>query len=138
MATIGQRVVVVEDDDGMREAIESLLGAAGFAAASHASAEALLAAGLPANTGCIVSDIRLPGLSGLGLLIALRARGEACPVILVTAHDTPALRDEAARLGAAAYLPKPFAASELLGAIAGATGRRRPSQPSTNEGGSLA
>jgi two-component system response regulator FixJ len=114
----GERVLVVEDDEGMREAIESLLGAAGFKTAGYASAEALLGAAALEGVRCIVSDVRLPAMSGLDLLGALRARGDAPPVILITAHDSAALCDEAGRRGAAAYLPKPFAASELLGAIA--------------------
>lgn len=114
----------------MREAIESLLGAAGYPTASFASAEALLTAGAVGGACCIVSDIRLGGLSGLGLLSRLRARGETCPVILITVHDTPMLRDEAASLGAAAYLPKPFAASDLLGAIADAARNNEGGKPS--------
>lgn len=118
MATIGQRVLVIEDDEGMREAIESLLGAAGYATASFASAEALLAAGAVDGACCIVSDIRLPAMSGLELIDELHRRHDACPpVILVTAHDATAIRDGAARRGAA-YLAKPFAGAELLQAVA--------------------
>jgi FixJ family two-component response regulator len=113
------RVLVIDDDDGMREAIESLLVAAGLPIAGFESAEALLAADDRGGARCIVCDIRLGGMSGLELLGALRARGDACPVILITAHDTPAVRNEAVRLGALAYLSKPFAARELLDAIAG-------------------
>jgi FixJ family two-component response regulator len=102
----------------MREAIESLLGAAGIERTVHASAEALLAAGIPADTRCIVSDIRLPAMSGLDLLSELRRRGACPPVILITGHDSPAMRRQARRCGAAAYLSKPFAGTALLDAIA--------------------
>jgi two-component system response regulator FixJ len=117
MAIGGGRVLVIEDDEGMREAIESLLNAAGYATSSYASAEALIAAGTPEDARCIVSDIRLPAMSGLELMTELRARGARLPVILVTAHDSPTLRAEAGLRGAAAYLPKPFARCELLAAI---------------------
>lgn len=117
MAIGGGRVLVIEDDEGMREAIESLLNAAGYATSSYASAEALLTAGTPADARCIVSDIRLPAISGLELISELRARGACPPVILITGHDSPALRSEAGLRGAAAYLPKPFARSDLLAAI---------------------
>jgi FixJ family two-component response regulator len=117
MAIGGGRVVVIEDDEGMREAIESLLNAAGYATSSYASAEALIAAGTPDDARCIVSDIRLPAMSGLDLITELRARGACPPVILITGHDSPALRREAGQRGAAAYLPKPFARGELLAAI---------------------
>jgi len=120
MANGGRRVLVIEDDEGMREAIESLLNAAGYATTAYASAEALLAAGTPGDARCIVSDVRLPAMSGLELIAELRKRGACPPVILITAHDTPALRGEAGQHGAAAYLPKPFARSALLHAIEGA------------------
>jgi len=115
---------VVEDDDSMREAIDALLGAAGIESAMFASAEALLADG--ANTGavCIVSDLKLPGMSGLELLAELRTRGGWQPVILITAHNSAALRAEAQRQGVAAYLAKPFLGSALLDAIVATTNRR--------------
>ena len=114
---VGGRVLVVEDDDGMREAIETLLDIAGIESAAFASAEALLADGAIGASVCIISDLKLPGMSGLQLLAALRARGPHPPVIVITAHDSPAVRHEAERLGAAAYLAKPFAGRELLAAI---------------------
>ena len=113
----GKRVLVVDDDDGMREAIESLLDAAGFETASYASAEALLAGGAIDGALCVISDLKLPAMSGLELLIKLRTRGSEPPVIVITAHDAPGVRDEAERHGAAAYLAKPFLGSALLAAI---------------------
>ena len=118
MASTQQRLVlVVEDDDSMREAMARLLQAAAFDTAVYASAEALLAAGAGAGAACIVSDFKLPAMTGLDLLSELRTRGGWPPVILVTAHDSPQLRDEAQRRGAAAYLTKPFAGKALLAAI---------------------
>jgi FixJ family two-component response regulator len=117
MAIDGGRVLVIEDDEGMREAIESLLNAAGYATSSYASAEALIAAGTPEDARCVVSDIRLPAMSGLDLINELRTRDASLPVILVTAHDSPALRSVAGLHGAAAYLPKPFGRRALLAAI---------------------
>ncbi len=110
-------ILVVEDDDGMRQAIESLLDAAGFETASFSSGEALLATGCGTGALCIISDLRLPAMSGLQLITELRQRSTCPPVILVTAHDSPGVRSEAGRRGAAAYLPKPFAGSALLAAI---------------------
>ena len=111
-------VLVVEDDDSMREAIETLLDAAGFESALFASAESMLAGGVGAGVACVVSDFKLPGMSGLDLLTELRRRSRRPPVILITAHDSEALRAEAERRGAAAYLAKPFLGSVLLTAIA--------------------
>jgi FixJ family two-component response regulator len=113
----GRRVLVVDDDEGMREAIESLLAAAGFETAAYASAEALLAGGAVEGAACVISDLRLPSMSGFELLAELRARGALAPVIVITAHDAPGMSKEAARLGAAAFLAKPFPGSALLAAI---------------------
>jgi FixJ family two-component response regulator len=110
-------VIVVDDDQGMREAIESLLIAAGFGAVVYASAEAMLAAGVGPNTLCVITDVHLPGMSGLELIGELRARGCQQKVIVITGYDSPAGSKEAERLGAAAYFAKPFAASALLGVI---------------------
>jgi len=111
------KVLVVDDDVGMREAIETLLGAAGIDCAVYCSAEALLDAGTADASVCVISDLKLPAMSGFDLLGQLRARGAQPPVILITAHDSPSVRLEAQRLGAAAYLAKPFAGSALLAAI---------------------
>jgi FixJ family two-component response regulator len=113
----GRKVVVIEDDDSLRQAIKRLLDAGGFQAVAYTSAEALLASGSDQGAACVVSDLRLPGISGLDLLARLRARGEGAPMILITAHDGPDLREEAAQRGAAAYLAKPFLGTELLAVV---------------------
>lgn len=118
MSMAGRRVLVVEDDASMREAIERLLGAAGIAAGMYPSAEDLLANGAAATAACIVSDWKLPATSGLEMLAEIRARGWQAPLILITAHDEAGLREEAARHGVAAYLAKPFRGTALLDAIA--------------------
>jgi FixJ family two-component response regulator len=113
----GRKVLVVEDDDSMREAIARLLGAAGYKATAFASAEEFIASGSAEGATCIVSDLRLPRMSGLELLANLRSRSASPPLILITAHDRPGLREEALRAGAAAYLPKPFPGTVLLDAV---------------------
>lgn len=112
-------VIVVDDDQGMREAIESLLIAAGFSPIVYESAEAMLAADVDPDTLCVISDVHLPGMSGLELIGELRARGWRQKVIVITGYDSPAGRREAERLGAAGYFAKPFAASALLAVING-------------------
>ena len=129
MATAGRRILVVEDDKSLRDALERLLDAAGFEAGSYGSAEALLANGGAADAACVVSDLKLPARSGLELLDEMRARGWRPPLILITAHDAPGLRGEAERHGVAAYLAKPFRGTALLDAIADVTGHERPSGP---------
>jgi FixJ family two-component response regulator len=118
----GRGVVVVEDDAGLRTALEKVLSAGGHGPMTFESAEALLASGAAAGAGCLVLDIRLPGMSGVELYRVLVARGDAPPVIFITAHDEPAVRAETRRLGAAAYLVKPFRGRELVDAIGEAIG----------------
>jgi len=107
----------VDDDEGMREALKHLLDAAGFQTVVYSSAEALLGDGALDGTLCIISDIRLPAMSGLELLAELRARGVCAPVIAITAHDEPGVRSEAKRRGVVTYLAKPFHGGALLAAI---------------------
>jgi FixJ family two-component response regulator len=123
----GRRVIVVEDDVGMREAIEVLLDVAGFETTAYASAEDMLSGGAVNGAICVVSDLKLPAMSGLELLGELRLAGVMQPMILITAHDSPAVRKEARRLGAAAILSKPFAGATLLAAIDAASLYASPS-----------
>jgi FixJ family two-component response regulator len=110
-------LLVVEDDDGMRHAIERLLDAAGFRVASFSSAEELLSESTASSAACLIFDVHLPGLSGFELRRVLARTGSTPPVIFITADDTPAAREEAGRLRAAAYLPKPFQGRELVAAV---------------------
>ena len=111
-------VFVVEDDDGMRQAVERLLRGAGYRPSGFVSAEALLAAGCAAAADCLVLDVRLPGLSGLELAAELDRRGDRPPVVFITAHDEPRASADAERLGALAYLIKPFPRKLFLEAVA--------------------
>jgi len=123
VTALGGTILVVEDDDSMRRAIERLLKAAGFECAGHASAEALLARGIDEDSACVICDLRLPGMSGLELLATLRERDISLPFILVTAHDSPGLRQKAMQRGAAAYLAKPFRGTALIETIRQVSGQ---------------
>jgi len=127
VAVLDGTVLVVEDDDSMREAIERLLNAAGFESAAYASADALLARGVYEDSACMICDLRLPGMSGLELLAVLREQSISLPFILITAHDAPGLREKAMSCGAAAYLAKPFRGTTLLDAVRGAIAPAPPS-----------
>jgi FixJ family two-component response regulator len=109
-------VLVVEDDDSMRDAIETLLSLSGYKTVSYGSAEALLADDA-VEPLCVISDLNLPAMSGLDLLMELRRRGWPTPVIIITAFDSSATRAEAIRRGAVAYMAKPFPSVVLLTAI---------------------
>jgi two-component system response regulator FixJ len=117
-------VAVVDDDPGVLDALAMLLQTRGFAVACHASAEAFLAA--PPEPGCVVSDLRMPGLNGLELLAALKRAGDSRPVILLTAHGDVELAVQALKQGAVDFIEKPFDEERLLRAIGDAveTGRR--------------
>jgi FixJ family two-component response regulator len=117
-------IVVVEDDDGVRRAFERVLNAAGFRAVTFESAETLLQCDAADRAACLVLDVHLPGRSGFELRRELVRTGSSQPpVIFVTGHDDRSARDQAAALGAAAFLPKPFAGRTLVEAVARAVGR---------------
>ena len=111
-----QSIVVVEDDPGMKKAIERLLRAAGFQSVSFTSAEEMLQTEAASSAACLVLDIHLPGISGLELARRLVSSEHAKPVIFITGQDEVSLRDEARRLGCA-YFRKPFEGSALLAAV---------------------
>src|SRR6266700_5367028 len=122
MAIQKQNIVVVDDDPSMKQALKRLLQAAGYDAEVYDSAEALLQSGGAGDAACLVFDIQLPGLSGIELLERLRETGTPPPVIFITAHDDPEVREEVERVGALAYLTKPFSGRSLLDAISHAFG----------------
>lgn len=114
---IRQTVFIVEDDLAVGEALCDLFDSAGVAAHSFSSAEEFIAEWNPAMEGCLVLDVRLPGMSGMELQARLVASGVEIPIILMTAHgDIPMVR-KALKAGAVEFLTKPFQDEELLGAV---------------------
>lgn len=103
----------------MRRAIQRMLEAAGYRITPHASAEALLEAGIDPvkQSACLVFDIGLPGMSGLDLCRTLMAKSSCPPCILITGVETPGLHRLAKGAGAHSYLLKPFSGTALLDAI---------------------
>ncbi|GLS23865.1 hypothetical protein GCM10007874_68860 [Labrys miyagiensis] len=116
------KILVVDDDDSMRQAISRLLNAAGYENATFPTAEACLASGVTSNADCLICDLHLPAMSGLDLLAELRRRNCGIPVILMTAFDERGLHLRALESGAAAYLAKPFLGTTLLESIQGLGG----------------
>jgi FixJ family two-component response regulator len=117
-------VLIVEDDASLRQATERLFRAAGYATVAFASAEALLDARRGEPAACLVIDIFLPGLSGFELQAQLAAAGSDVPVIFISGHDEPHVREQAEQAGAFAYLPKPWVGATLLGMVARAVADR--------------
>lgn len=121
---IVQPVVHVVDDDGaIRDALVLLLEAAGHAARAHADAASFLAALEPNQPGCVVADVRMPGMSGLDLMRHLTQSRVELPVIIITGHADVAMAVEALKAGAADFIEKPFDEDVLLSAVARALDR---------------
>jgi FixJ family two-component response regulator len=110
-------IAIVDDDRWIRKSLERLLKSAGFRAETFVSAEDYLAAGNHEETGCIILDIGLPGMSGFELERRLTADHNRRPIVFVSARDEPKVRDEATLAGAVAFLGKPFDDNTLLNAI---------------------
>jgi two-component system response regulator FixJ len=110
-------VFVVDDDDAMRDSLDFLLSSAGCAVRTFESAERLLEALTDSNCGCVVSDVRMPGIDGLELLRRIKAARPSLPVVIITGHGDVPLAVEAMKLGAADFVEKPFDDERLIGLV---------------------
>lgn len=118
-------VFVIDDDEAMRDSLDFLLGSAGFRVQVFETAEAFLDALPNAGSGCVVSDIRMPGMDGLELLKRLKTEKIALPVVIMTGHGDVPLAVDAMKLGAADFVEKPFDDERLIAAIRTAISRAR-------------
>ena len=115
--TLEQTVFIVDDDPAICESLCNLIESAGLVTRQFASAEEFLEVCSPELAGCLVLDVRLPGMSGMELQNKLNKSGLALPIIIMTAHgDIPMVRN-AMKAGAIEFLTKPFQDEELLSAI---------------------
>jgi FixJ family two-component response regulator len=110
-------IAVVDDDEAIREATESLIRSVGFKAVVFPSAEDFLRSSHLQDTACLIVDVRMPGMSGLELQRQLATANYAIPIIFITAHGDADMRARALRAGAVAFLDKPFSDEVLLGAV---------------------
>ena len=110
-------VAIVDDDDLMRSALGGLLKAVGLPAQEFASAEEFLNSGQKQHIGCLIADIRMPGISGLELQAKLNADRCRIPIIFITAHGDEKMRLQALRAGAVEFLAKPFDDEALLESV---------------------
>ena len=115
----------MDDDQPLREALGSVLKAAGFSIDTFASAEAFLASPNRTEIGCLILDVRLPGMSGIELQRRMFETGDAIPIIFVTAHGDASLRDLVMKSGAAGFLNKPVRSEALLKEICAALERTK-------------
>ncbi|HMN43067.1 MAG TPA: response regulator transcription factor [Povalibacter sp.] len=113
----GPLICVVDDDDGMRRAIEALLSTIGHATAAYARPTEFLKQFDPARPGCLILDIRMPEMSGLEVQQQLNSRGSMLPVIMITGHGDVPMAVQAMKHGAFDFLQKPFRDQDLIDRI---------------------
>jgi two-component system response regulator FixJ len=110
-------VYVIDDDEAVRQSLEFLLRTAGFTVRSFESAKAFLEIMPQPRSGCIITDVRMPGISGIDLLRRVKELGLDIPVIMITGHGDISLAVEAMKIGATDFLEKPFDDDQLLAAL---------------------
>jgi len=110
-------VYVIDDDEGARGSLEFLLDCAEIWVRGFASADAFLKASPPLEGACVVTDVRMPGTSGIELVEALKARGAAVPVIVITGHADVPLAIQAMKAGVSDFIERPFDDEIMLSAI---------------------
>jgi FixJ family two-component response regulator len=110
-------IVIVDDDDDLRETLAILLQSVGMDVISHPSTRSFLEDGIPPHANCLVLDVRMPGGSGLELQEKLVALGTRLPIVFITGHADVPMTVRAMKSGAINFLSKPFRDQELLDAI---------------------
>jgi FixJ family two-component response regulator len=119
-------ISIVDDDQSIRDATKGLVRSLGYGATSFASAEDFLQSDHVSNTACLITDVQMPGLSGVELQSRLIAQGNRTPVIFITAFPEERIRARALEAGAVGFLSKPFNEDHLIeyihAALNGGTG----------------
>jgi two-component system, LuxR family, response regulator FixJ len=116
-------VHVIDDDEAMRDSLAFLLGSARLKVRTYASAVVFLKSTADVEPGCVITDVRMPDVSGVDLLRRLKAMDVSLPVIVITGHGDVPLAVEAMKLGAIDFLEKPFDDDVLLSAVKSALSR---------------
>lgn len=116
----GVIIHVIDDDEAIRRSVESLLRSIDLEARSYESTRAFLAADLPDAPGCLLLDVRLPGMSGLDFQSQLASLGIHLPVLMMTAHGDVPMSVRAMKAGALDFLTKPFRDQDLIDAVSAA------------------
>jgi len=130
-------VHVIDDDTGMRLALDTLFRSVGYATKLYGSAAEFSGADDHLAAGCLVLDVRLPGLSGLDFQEQLAASGSSLPVILMTGHGDIPMSVRGMKSGAVDFLPKPFRDQDMLDAVATAVKRDRENREAASSQASL-
>ena len=107
-------IAIVDDDKSVQSALQDLIESEGLSTLCFGSAEEFLDSGVQDEAGCLIADIRMPGISGIELQSRLKADRCRIPIIFITAHGDPKMRAQAIRDGAVEFLTKPFDNTVLL------------------------
>ncbi|WP_183190272.1 response regulator transcription factor [Ancylobacter tetraedralis] len=115
-------ISIIDDDESVRVATESLVRSLGLKARTFASAEDFLQSALVGTTSCVITDVQMPGMSGVELQSVLRARGDTTPLIFITAFPEERVRRQVDAGGAVGFLAKPFDGADMIACIDRALG----------------
>ena len=110
-------IAVVDDDECMRDVIQSLVQSMGHNVSTFASANEYLKSEQVHDTSCLITDVQMPGMSGIDLQDRLIARGDRIPIIFITGHPDDSVRARAMKAGAVSFLIKPFSPGHFIGCI---------------------
>jgi two-component system response regulator FixJ len=133
MSTSDTRVYIVEDDDAVRDSLQMVLESVGYATRAFSNATEFLDHYSSSLSGCIVLDIRMPGMSGMELQRKLNERNSILPIIFVTGHGDVPMAVEAMQQGAVDFVQKPYREQELLEKVERALALERESRDSLTQ-----
>jgi FixJ family two-component response regulator len=121
-----QIVSIIDDDASVRAAVEGLVRSAGFVAFTFESAEGFLRSPRAEDSACLITDVQMPGMSGLDLQNRLIAQGSRIPIIFITAFPEQDIRNRAQAAGAIAFLEKPFDGGTMINLVRKALATQSP------------
>jgi FixJ family two-component response regulator len=110
-------IAIIDDDDSVRRSLTRLMRSRGFAANAFASAEEFLQSAAARDASCLVSDVHMPGMSGLDLQAWMAANGLRIPVVFITAFHDLRIQGRALEAGAVCFLEKPFSSRQLIDCV---------------------
>ena len=125
----GPLVAIVDDDKSIRNATQNLLTAAGFSTAAFEDAQSFLGSASRDQASCVVTDMRMPGMTGLELYQELVTSGHPIPTVIITAHPEDVTQARAREAGITCYLIKPFTPDELLECVGEALAKSQTPRP---------
>lgn len=125
------KLALIDDQEDVRQALGEMLGVFGYQVKTYESAEAFLADAVSANPGCIISDVRMPGMDGIGLVRKVAAIASGAPIILISGHADVPMAVEALKAGAFDFIEKPVDDVKLVASINRAIARSAQQQDQT-------